>query len=447
LEAETRRADEVENQLSGTLERTKSINEARLTAQQEAARAQEELRLYKLQLDNAQREIIRAQEVLRAIEAQRDDAEIAAADARSKARRLNEERLIEMAREEGRRLGYEEGIRRGRNIGYTERRVLDDGRPRMRQAAAPTSDRMLDTQEAEQSSVASPLEPEPIPDSRGAPEILRVQSSVQTSLDGRRGSRPRHDSESDTASRISAPRARDPIVMPVMVEHPEPVSRNPTVTTQSSRSRQQPEPWPMPNRSSARSPSTRPSSVQNSVPSIQHPDFHIPPDNYIPTLDQDQRISLPPPHELRREIPSPSPSQPVAGPSTDPTRTYGYPPRRASPESIASTKISQSQSSSISALEIIGLPNVTHRDKRREPNSLSVIHEDASVIADYETVIGSDAGGHHYRSERDNDSQATRQSRRDMSNQRLADELRWSNPSDAEEWRRYGADKVCFRPT
>lgn len=447
MEAESRRADEAENQLTETLERTRSINEARVTAQQEAARAQEELRLYKLQLDNAQREISRAQEVLGVIEAQRDEAETAAADARSKARRLNEERLIEVAREEGRRLGYEEGIRRGRNMGYPEGRVigLDNGRSQMREAAAVTLDsRMLDIQE--EAPVALP-EPDPIRDSRVAPEILRVQSSVRTSLDSRRGSRPRHDSESDSASRISAPRVRDPIVMPVMVEHPEPVPRNSTIPSQSSRSHQQPQGWPMPNRSSARSPPTRPGSVQTSAPSVHHPDFQVPPDGYIPTLGEDQRISLPPPHELRHEIPSPSPSQPIAGPSSDSVRTYDYPPRRASPESTASTKVSQSQSSSISALEIIGLPNMTHRDKRRERNNLSVIHEDASVVADYETVIGSDAGDRHYRSERDNDSHATRRSRRDLSNQRLADELRWSDPSEVEEWRRYGADKVCFCST
>ena len=85
--------------------------------------------LYKLQLDNVQREIIQAQEVLTVIETQRDDAETAAADALS-------------------RLRYEEGIRRGRNVGYTEGRVvgLENGRSQMRETAAASVDRMLDTQ-------------------------------------------------------------------------------------------------------------------------------------------------------------------------------------------------------------------------------------------------------------------------------------------------------------
>ncbi|KAG1736426.1 uncharacterized protein EDB91DRAFT_505474 [Suillus paluster] len=457
LDAESRRAEEAEVQLAETLERTRSINEARVSAQQEAARAQEELRLYKLQLDNAQREILRAQEVLGVIEAQRDDAEAAAADARSKARRLNEERLIELAREEGRRLGYEEGIRRGRNMGYREGRVtgVDDGRSQMREAAASTLDRLLDARE-EETSVGLPAQPAqvaPTPESRTAPEVRRISSHVSTSLDAR-GSRSRRDSESDSASRRSVPRAPDPIVMPVMVEHPQPVhlssmtaTTTPTVTSQSSCSRQ-PQPWPMSDRSSARSPSTRPVSVQNSAPSVQHSEFRVPPDGYIPTLDNDHRITLPPPHELHRNISSPSPSQPIAGPSSDSVRTFDYAPRRSSPESQTSTKVSMSQSSSISALDIIGLPNMTQRDKRRERNGLSVIHEDASVAADYETVTGSDAGHHHYRSERrserDNDSEATRHSRRDPSKQRLADELRWSNPSEAEEWRRHGADEFSW---
>ena len=77
-----------------------------------------------------------------------------------------------------------EVFRCSRNVGYTERRVLDDGWPQMQQAAAPTSNRVLGTQEEEQSSVTSPLEPEPIPDGGGVPGFLRIQSSVRASLDG-----------------------------------------------------------------------------------------------------------------------------------------------------------------------------------------------------------------------------------------------------------------------
>jgi hypothetical protein len=319
----------------------------------------------------------------------------------------------------------------------------------MREAATTSLDRLLGTQEeAGGATIALPPQPAqitPMPESRTAPEVLRVSSPVSTSLNGRRDSRSRRDSGSDSVSRTSIPRPLDPVVMPVMVEHPR-TRTDPSVTSQSSRSHPHPQPWPMSDRSSTRSPSTRPVPVQNSAPSVQHSEFQLPPDGYIPTLGQDQRIPLPPPHELNRAISSSSLSQPVAGPSSESVRTFDYPPRRASPESQASTKMSMSQSSTISALDIIGLPNMTSRDKRRERNGLSIIHEDASVTADYETVTGSDAGHHHHRnerrSERDADSEATRHSRRDLSKQRLADELRWSNPSEAEEWRRHGADKT-----
>ncbi|KAG1764363.1 hypothetical protein EV702DRAFT_109412 [Suillus placidus] len=213
LGAESRRAEEAEVQLAENLERTRSINEARVTAQQEAARVQEELRLHKLQLDKAQTEIFRAQDILGVVEAQRDDAEAAAASARSKVRRLNEERLIELAREEGRRLGYEEGIRRGCNMGYREGRVIgiDDGRSQMREAAVVTLDRLLDArEEADVASVVLPSQPAPaipMPESRTAPEVLRVSSPVSTSLGGRRDSRSRRVFGSDSASRMSIVRA------------------------------------------------------------------------------------------------------------------------------------------------------------------------------------------------------------------------------------------------
>ena len=110
--------------------------------------------LYKLQLDNVQREIIQAQEVLTVIETQRDDAETAAADALS-------------------RLRYEEGIRRGRNVGYTEGRVvgLENGRSQMRETAAASVDRMLDTQEDE-AFIVVPRESKTVPDSPVARNLL-----------------------------------------------------------------------------------------------------------------------------------------------------------------------------------------------------------------------------------------------------------------------------------
>lgn len=122
LDQETRRANDAERKTSDALSLLRSTVEAKMLAQQEAARVGEELRLYKLQFENAQREIFKAQDLINRIEAQRQEAEEAAARARSTARKLKEQNLVMMARDEGRQLGYQEGLERGRSMGYDEAR-------------------------------------------------------------------------------------------------------------------------------------------------------------------------------------------------------------------------------------------------------------------------------------------------------------------------------------
>jgi hypothetical protein len=68
--------------------------------------------LYKVQLENAQKKIYRAQEDLSTVDHQRQAAEEDAARAHTTALALNEEKLIQMAQEEGRRMGW----RRGCNV-------------------------------------------------------------------------------------------------------------------------------------------------------------------------------------------------------------------------------------------------------------------------------------------------------------------------------------------
>lgn len=118
LEMESRRAAQAEQLIFETSQKYHSINDARFLAEQDGARARQELGLYKLQLDNAQREISRAQQSLTTVEAQRDEADASAARARTIARKLNEERLVQVARDEGRRLGFVEGLRSGRQMLY-----------------------------------------------------------------------------------------------------------------------------------------------------------------------------------------------------------------------------------------------------------------------------------------------------------------------------------------
>jgi len=126
LDKETRRANDAERRALEAISLARSANEAKLIAQRDATRANEELRMYKLQYDNAQREIFKAQELIDQVEAERQDAEAAAARARSTARKLKEQNLIMMAREEGRSLGYQEGLATGRRMAYEERMRAGD---------------------------------------------------------------------------------------------------------------------------------------------------------------------------------------------------------------------------------------------------------------------------------------------------------------------------------
>ncbi|KAJ7287343.1 hypothetical protein C8J57DRAFT_582985 [Mycena rebaudengoi] len=120
LRLETLRANEAESRVLELTTRLKSINEARVTAVREAARANESLGLYKFQLETAQNEIHRAQSVFDLVEKERYRAEVAGAKTRTTARKLLERHKIHMAREEGRRMGLQEGLEAGRVGVYRE---------------------------------------------------------------------------------------------------------------------------------------------------------------------------------------------------------------------------------------------------------------------------------------------------------------------------------------
>ncbi|KAF8064286.1 hypothetical protein FPV67DRAFT_1451493 [Lyophyllum atratum] len=92
------------------------IAESVMDAQVEATRAKHELELYRFQLETAQREIQNKQQLVKSIEIERDEAERSATKARALARQLNDQRLVTLAREEGRKLGYAEGMRQGRML-------------------------------------------------------------------------------------------------------------------------------------------------------------------------------------------------------------------------------------------------------------------------------------------------------------------------------------------
>jgi hypothetical protein len=122
LETESNRANTSERRALEYFNRLRQATEGRDRAEQEAARLREELKLYKLQLDNAQKEIFRAQDIINQVSAQKNEAEAEAARARTKARKLHEEKMVMIAHEEGRHRGYKEGLSYGRRLGFDEGR-------------------------------------------------------------------------------------------------------------------------------------------------------------------------------------------------------------------------------------------------------------------------------------------------------------------------------------
>ena len=121
LSQQKQRADDAERRAAHSAHKLKEETEARIRLEQAMKQKAEELKLYQVQLKKAQGEIFKAQDALAEVEKMRDEAEHAAAKARSIARRLREQRLVDIAREEGRRVGLKEGLARGQEVDYVDR--------------------------------------------------------------------------------------------------------------------------------------------------------------------------------------------------------------------------------------------------------------------------------------------------------------------------------------
>ena len=328
LKQESQRADDNERRAREAIQRFRAINDARALAQQDAARANEELRLYKLQLDYAQKEIHRAQEILESIEAQRHDAEASAAKARNVARKLREDSLVDLAREEGRRLGMQEGLARGRRLGIDQARSTPDRR-----------------------------DSRPVPHNPSQPDEQE------------------DDIRSFTRTRTPAVEEQhlDPIGETMLNFPPSP----PAVGSSNPEVLSHPEPVPPP-------PSDfQPRVVRNTPSPSHHPENIIPPDGFIPRAENDSTIRLPPPHEMERTL---SPTSPTlvrqASMESGPLMVRNPGSRRdivpLEPESPGSTTISQ--------FELVSEPSGSvPRQSRRKRRSLSVIPE---VVSSDNTPVG-----------------------------------------------------------
>jgi flagellar biosynthesis/type III secretory pathway protein FliH len=153
LHSETARANAAERQIADVMSLFRNTHNQKIKLESELLRVREELSLYKVQLDVAQKgsvststtypfaqlsnvEIFRAQEVVERIDRQRVEAEESAVRAREKSRKLAEARAVDRALEEGRRLGFEEGLNQGRMI----RRGEHDPQRNRKESSASLSD-------------------------------------------------------------------------------------------------------------------------------------------------------------------------------------------------------------------------------------------------------------------------------------------------------------------
>jgi hypothetical protein len=212
--------------------------------------------LYKFQLETAQNEIHRAQSVFNIVEQERYHAELRGAKSRTTARKLKEEHKIHLAREQGRRLGMQEGFEAGRLGVFTDERV-DDPAPSIFGStqnygyyeAGDFDNEALDSPDdsvtTEDLYLSPPRNLASIPPATNTPPIP-----------------PPAPFAVPTTGRLS------PIFVPFHDIHPTP--------------------------------------VHNEAPHPRHEHINIPPDGFIPSTGPNELPQIPPPHEfsLPRE-PSP----------------------------------------------------------------------------------------------------------------------------------------------
>ena len=428
LDSETRRAQEAERRALELAQRFKIVNDARLSGQQELDRAHTELRMYKVQLDNAQREILRGSDLLKDIEQQRDNAEAAAARARSTARRLKEEQMVMKAKEEGRREGYQEGLRRG----YQQARgvSLIEGPIEVPPAGvAPLENIIGETPAATLPAVdlgrTDPLDGLTMRNlSTPAPDDMPFPSAFGQDGAGAQGSRFREIMATPSTLRS----------VPLM-----------------SGSQTGPPSWPTSQDSEVRY--TRPTAVQNPPPSPSHADYDIPPDGWVPAIGPGEMISLPPPHELHRAPPLASASTLSEEPRSASTlgvnpRDYAYGQRghRGSPRSLAESL----PSTTISQFDLVSSPKTATRGLRERSSGLSAIPEVSSSMEfspGTEGRVRSSIVPEPITFPMPNDAPVTdgpgmSRARSQELSQRIADELRYSDPEQMEQWRRSTATQV-----
>ena len=284
LSQQKQRADDAERRVTHAAVRLKEETEARTRLEQTLKQKGEELKLYQVQLKKAQGEIYKAQDALAEVEKMRDEAEHAAAKARSIARKLREQRLVDIAREEGRRVGLKEGLARGQEIEYVDR-----GYAYLEGGAA--------VEEVDDDDYYSRTTR-----SRSSPPPRTAATIVPSGAPGGGGGGKAPGITDPPEERVLNPMA---VTTPLPIPSPE---LSPPKISQ---------PVPVPTPEPAIPP--RPVSVASVGSRPTHRQVQVPPDVWIPVSDEGGGIRIPPPHELSPQIAYPTTLPPQPRPPASPT--------------------------------------------------------------------------------------------------------------------------------
>ncbi|KAJ7684205.1 hypothetical protein DFH06DRAFT_1651 [Mycena polygramma] len=356
LGQETNRANALDVRCTEVLTHLRTIVGERDQLRRTLTKVQEELSLYKLQLDVAQNEIFRAQKIVDGVDKARVEAEEQAAKDRTLARELVSERAVWQAREEGRNAGFKEGLRQGRRWAYEAVRkrtrseeYIDDGYDPVYEDPEPYEPSAQHSSSSGHSrghwsSPSRSVHSTPPDAASYASTVPRTPSDPPNapSLQDARSAQPQPPRPSSAQPPVRTPSARSSRPLPRAPEHlPEPIDiRRDTRSVRPT----------SPTRSHFRAPS----------PSMSHRSVAPPPDGFIPTVGADSVIALPPPHELSRPV---SMVAETPTPVTEPRRPE-TPHRSARARTMSNVS---AVSTSLSQFDILSPPRpeprVTHSDQ------------------------------------------------------------------------------------
>lgn len=341
---------------------------------QEAVRSQRELEMYKRQLEASQNDLRRAEGILRQLERERNEADEEAAQVRSLARQLGQEKVVENARREG----FEEGIRI-----VEERRLMEEETERQaiqREERRPKRIRRIEDEPENQPrrvnhSPPPPVQPRPGSSASNTHETVRPPSRptvIQEPVQIRRTNSVASTSTTNH-NPVERRRSLQPPPAPPRIRTPTPIaSGSGAGRRQQQQQQQQSPPFPnptfelAPGRASSPSISTiRRQERENAPPpqpdgpsrSNEHPYFAMPrpPPTPPPPPPTPPPKFIPPPRmpvaapnvPMPRPEPTPAPaptSTPAPVPIPPPLRVQTEQPRpqsqsqrgRASPSSLSS---------------------------------------------------------------------------------------------------------------